>query len=314
MKLCNTSHLMELLTIIWDDEQITHAYRDAMYYQLDKVLSSYNDGRLSLQLPMLCSSALGGETEKVIPLQLAWILWYCASELLDEAEDSVLVPCETFKIDLNVSTGLLFSTSQVLARLPDYGHSYRTANIVNRECQRLLLQVCAGQHLDLIARKPTLGKTWEIATKKSGIFLSTITWAAARLLTDDLQITTAFRKIGEHLGILMQICDDLVDIWGGNLISDLATKPCSSLPVSYALSVLPSHEQSHLLQLLENAKNDDSVLTEARDIIIRSGAAVYLIVNSRKHVACVEELLLAVTIPSEGRDKLQELLKSFTYY
>src|SRR3990172_12240121 len=105
--------------------------------------------------------------------------------------------------------------------------------------------MASGQHADLVNPQPDLEQWLEIAGAKSGELFALACRCGARLATNDPARLKGFSDFGHHLGILLQILDDLEDLKPGSGVEtpDLSPKVSRSLVVAYALDVLPRSEE-----------------------------------------------------------------------
>lgn len=261
------------------------------------------------QLPELFCSGLGGRAEQTTPLAVAWQLLRYAARLLDDIEDGARA-CNAR--DLNIATGLIFSAGRALNYLEKASVAPVTATAVRDDFYATLLQIAAGQHMDLTVERPSLDTAWQIASAKSGAFTGLICWASARLATDDAEQLALCRQIGSHIGLLDQIRDDLADLWSTDEAGgDLQRAHNWGLPAAYALAVLPEDEGNHLLQLLQaesGAQAQGVRERRARELIIQSGAALYLTVQATLTYNQAIEMVDALPVPQATRDHLQRLL------
>jgi geranylgeranyl pyrophosphate synthase len=119
-----------------------------------------------------------------------------------------------------------------------------------------------------------------------------ICWSAGRLTTTAEETLAGWQKIGEILGTLDQIHDDVVDLWSREQSqTDLQAHQRWSLPLAYVMEVYPAEQKAELQQLLEQLPHSE---TQVREKIIASGAAVYLHVQTemlyRQAAALVAQL------------------------
>lgn len=113
---------------------------------------------------------------------------------------------------------------------------------------RAWLWACAGQHADLACQAGLMRldlDTWrEIALAKSGEPCAWAAWAGALVAGAGEQTLTGYRKFGRHLGVLLQVTDDLHGVWHPKGVSDL-TAGRLNLAVCYARSVVETARLKH---------------------------------------------------------------------
>lgn len=244
-------------------------------------------------MPYLVTECVGGNLAHTRPVAEAWHLLRHAARLLDDVEDGQgnawnLPPA----VATNTATGLIFRAGLALNKLEEVGVSSSTAGAIRHQFYSSLLQTCAGQHADLTHLQPTLAESWQQIHLKSGVFMGLICWSAARLATPAEETWAGWQKVGEILGTLDQIHDDVVDLWSREQsTTDLQAHQRWSLPLAYAMEVYPAEQKAELLQLLNQLPDTEKQL---REKIIASGAAVYLHVQTemlyRQAAALVAQL------------------------
>ncbi|MCB0005669.1 MAG: polyprenyl synthetase family protein [Anaerolineales bacterium] len=273
-------------------------------------------------LPWYWNQAFAGPADAVVTVAAAWRLLYTCLSLLDDLEDgdfsagkwamTELLPDAALKFPpaaLNVSTGLIAQTGLLLAGLGEDDLPAGAASDIQQAFFRTLLAMTQGQHGDLTLKEPTLDEAWQICVAKSGLWFRLGCWAGARTVTaaDDRLAQAA--TFGENLGLLIQLGDDLTDLWGGeDKQSDLLQGERWSLPVAYSMSVLPAADRAHLATLLASAGQDRDAEAAARNIVIQSGAPLFLSVKAKSCRAQAEAALSAAGLSAAAAEPLMALL------
>lgn len=270
------------------------------------------------QLSAICCEATGGTALQCLPLQLAWLLLFHATSLIDNIEDDNLQALRFYgqghthpvALDLNISTGLIFLATSALFELEQFGNSYTASHAVRRAFNERFLEVCNGQHLDLLLQTAPLETAWEITKAKSGLYMALATWSGARLMTDDEAVLHHYYQIGLCIGLLIQISDDLKDLHGDNReISDIQATNYKSLPIAYAFDVLEDERKEALTQLLSKAMTDNVAEKSARHMILESGAGLYLAVKAQEYATAAYEALAQLTMPEPQRERLAKQIE-----
>jgi len=240
-------------------------------------------------LPGLCCQAAGGDARWTDSLAAAWLLFYIAADIMDSVEDQD-EPDPWWQesgpgMAINVASGLYFSASQLLNRLYKYEATQSAAPDVTKKFLNDFLIMCSGQHRDLTNPEPSLDQYWQIAAAKSGCFFGLACQAGARLGTDELNIISSYQRYGYHLGMLIQILDDLEDFHGLQSSSTPVkwTTLKRSLPVVYALQMYSGSNERQLRQCLNDASGDNKAAEEAVALLEGSGVVVYLISEMARH-------------------------------
>jgi geranylgeranyl diphosphate synthase type I len=268
---------------------------------------------LSLRaLPTLCCQALDVQPQQTQQLSAAWNTLYTALHLLDNIEDGD-TPNQVWAAwgagpTLNFTTGLLASIGLTLDELVDLGATPQVSRALQRDFNRTILGMCAGQHDDLTLQQPTLEQCWTIAEAKSSIFFALACRSAATLAGADVERTQQFEAFGRHLGVLVQITDDISGLWSWeHASSDLGAEQRWTLPTAYAMSALGADERARLQTLLSDAASPDAE-EQARQMIIAAGAVLYLATEAQRRYHAALRLLEQMTAPSAVRETLRELL------
>jgi len=264
-------------------------------------------------LPGLCCQAAGGEARWADSLAAAWLLFYIAADIMDSVEDQD-EPDPWWQESgpgkaINVASGLFFSASQVLNSLYQYEATRSAAPDVTKKFLNDFLIMCSGQHRDLTNPEPSLDQYWEIAAAKSGYFFGLACQAGARLGTDESKIIWSYQQYGYHLGMLIQILDDLEDFHGLQN-SSTPTKWRTlkrSLPVAYALQMYSGSKERQLRKCLNDASGDNKAAEKAIALLEGSGVVIYLLSEMARHRSqAIENLEQAKPTPAAA-----EFLETF---
>ncbi|HEY0602718.1 MAG TPA: polyprenyl synthetase family protein [Herpetosiphonaceae bacterium] len=265
----------------------------------------------------LCCLAYGGDRRSCEQVAVAWNLLYTALYLLDGVEDGDLSagPWAQWGTGaaINLSTGLLATTGALLSQLEGAGVGVAIAQRVRADFYHTLLKMTAGQHHDLTRGEPTLEQCWQIVGAKSGELFGLACQAGALLAGADERLAVSCKEFGQMLGILIQIGDDLDDLWSRpGASSDLVAGDRWKLPVAYAMTVLPPTQREQLRNLLLAAPGDESAEAEARSCVLSAGAALYLAAEARCLYERAGRMLYEAMPESAYRAGLLRLLDQYT--
>lgn len=307
------------LESVWAAAEIDAAYAAILRTIIQPRLSVelHPDTAALTDLVELCCLAQGGDRRSCEHFAVAWNLLYTALYLLDGVEDGDLSagPWSQWGAGaaINLSTGLLATTGGLLSRLEDAGVSAAIGRRVRADFYHTLLRMTAGQHHDLTRSEPTLEECWRIAEAKSGDLFGLACQAGALLAGADEQRAVGCKEFGQILGVLIQIGDDLDDLWSRpGKASDLLAGDRWRLPVAYAMEVLPPTEREQLRNLLLAAPADESAEAEARSCVLSAGAALYLATEARRLYERASRTLYQSVPESACRDGLLRLLDQYT--
>jgi geranylgeranyl pyrophosphate synthase len=260
-------------------------------------------------LPGLCCHAAGGDPRDADEFSAAWLLYYLAAHIMDHVEDQD-APEEWWQgsspgVAINVASGLYFTASLLLAGLHEKEQTRGFAGELIREFYNGFLVMCSGQGRELTQPEPSLAQYWEDTQARSGVFFSMACRLGARLALAEGEKLHHYGEFGRQVGILIQILDDLEEYQrsSGKLIRQPYKVLRRSLPVIYALDVLPSQDAARLRQSLQDALQDDLAAEQAYRIIEESGVVVYLLAEIDRHSALARESLdKASPLPQAARE------------
>lgn len=259
-----------------------------------------------LLLPSLCCEAAGGKPERTVGAAAAWVLLYTAAHLLDDVEDGDIT--DDSAPTINVATGLIFTALQTLTDLRRSEIADQTVLQVIDEFTEVVLKMCGSQHADLVEVNPSLERCWKIGEAKSGAWFALGCRTGAILADTTDELIECYSQFGYHLGMLVQISDDLRGIWAlDGKRSDLAARKWT-LPVAYTWEVTPPATRERLLGWLAKAPRDPAAEAGARGLIEECGAPLYLTVEAERHHRRAEATLRAATPVESVRDQLTDLL------
>jgi geranylgeranyl diphosphate synthase type I len=265
-----------------------------------------------LLFPVLCAQAAGGDPKPAKDIAAAWALLYTSAHILDKIEDNEAA--SWMKVagtgpSVNIATGLITSAFGALISLYSSSLECDTVTEIITDFQQTILRMCGGQHIDLTCSKPTLDECWNIAELKSGSFFALACRSGARLATNDRSNTKHYSSFGHHLGMMIQIGDDVAGIWGvKSENSDFTSGDNWSLPIAYAMEVAGAEDQSLLLECLKARDPHKEKVSEAIDMLERIGALVYLYTKMEWHRGETKNSLLKANPEPSARDLLLGLL------
>ena len=197
----------------WAEQSLHFRYANALQEALQETIdctSALATSNASLTaMPELCCRAVADLlTEGITQVTAAWLLYYTAARLLDAVADNKAFSPD-LGVTINLAAGLIVSAGELLCRLPDAASS----EAIREMFADAVLAMCSGQHLALVSATMPLQMCWRLAELRSGVFFAAAAWAGARLGTLDETRLTLLKRYGHELGMLLQIGDDLKDLW-----------------------------------------------------------------------------------------------------
>lgn len=248
----------------------------------------------------------------------AWLLFYVAAHMMDKVEDQD-VPAGPWSqggpgVSINIASGLYFTASWLLNGLYEQAGSLTFASDVNEAFYRSFLVMCGGQQRDLVQPAPTLSQYWGNASDKSGVFFSMACRLGARFGTTDQALLDSYADFGKDIGILIQVLDDLEDFQESGMgFSEVTFQVLRrSLPVIYALEVLPGQEAAQLIEELQQAEQAE-MARAAYERIENSGASFYIITEMERLRGRARSSLERAHPNQPAEARLMGLLEELTY-
>jgi geranylgeranyl pyrophosphate synthase len=265
-------------------------------------------------LPGLCCQATGGDVELADPVAAAWMVFYLAAHIMDSIQDNDVPDPWWAKVGpgsaINVASGLFFTANTILFEMFNQAYDPQDIRRVIDDFSHYLLLMCDGQHHDLNDKNVSLENFWEISSRKSGSFFTLACQSGARLATKQINRIAEFGRFGYHLGMIIQVLDEMED-WhvlttGGDTSG--IKKLSSSLPILYTFHVVPEAIQFDLKKKIEEFTKDAKVVDDIVCEVNRNGATVYILTELERHNHLARTALQnAEPEPSAG-DKLLSLL------
>jgi len=242
-----------------------------------------------MHLPNLCCQAAGGEPFWADEITAAWLLFYIGAHIMDSIED-LDMPDEWWDLQgsgvaLNVASAFFFSASTLLNEYYQHERTHRIANPVITDFNIGFLRMCQGQHFDLVTKRPTLQQYWETVGAKSGTFFSIASRSGASLATRDDSRIESFSRFGYHLGILIQMLDDLEDLDSNNLIGLISNRAqvYSTLPFVYAMEVSDQDERQQINSYIDSESFDEQLASELIRLLDELGTGIFIHAEMQKH-------------------------------
>ncbi len=159
-----------------------------------------------------------------------------------------------------------------------------------------------------LAEGSEIQRYWQIVAAKSGAFFELGCRAGALLGDVAEEDTTPYAEYGRHLGLLIQIANDLAGLLDEDGSSDLIhRKP--TLPVIYAFSVAPEPQAEQLRRAWTAGAHDAQARREVRRLVIELGAPQYVFVEAERHYRRARQALEQTGGQPDALDQLAEILK-----
>ena len=253
--------------------------------------------------PAACSEAVGGNMSDSYDIAASMLAAAMSMRILDDLEDGDKTESLYHKIGVartlnyvdayrTLGYKILVARSQTSARYLKIMEEFTTCYLI----------VLAGQDRDLMPFNINWEEAWKTIEMKTAYIHATAACLGAMAATDNEVWIQACKKYGYHLGLAIQLFNDMDGIWspeGG--MSDLQQGKIT-LPVLYALQC--EHEDREELTQILYANQVSQNVNRIKEILEKVEAKEYLIWSALKQR---ESGLEAIRIlpESDGRDILE---------
>ena len=202
-------------------------------------------------LVLLTTQAAGGEWQNALPAAAAVELIHNFSLIHDDIEDNSLLrrgrPTLWTKwgVPLAINTGDAMFTLAHMSIMDVEKHTNKHITLkAVKTLQTTCLRLTQGQHLDITyedQQELPVDSYWPMIQGKTAALISACTEIGALIAEVDKVKRDAYRRFGRDLGLVFQLVDDILGIWGDTIkigksnASDLVAGK-KSLPVLYGLA------------------------------------------------------------------------------
>lgn len=300
----------ERLNLALGKIEMTATYRELMLSVVARFLEAQCNKagarKAFALLPSLCCEACGALPERSVGVTTAWFLLQISAHLLDKVEDEELDRIGSIKMGVgvvtNLTTGMIFVAQWILNHLELDCVDASAAWDIQRAFHETVLSVCSGQHMDLSIPLPDLETCWQIAEAKSGAAFSLACYTGARLATNRTDVLNGLEKFGRHLGTIVQISDDLEDIWDMNQLG--STRRIDKTLVGAYLNYVDPKASINPGDLF-----CDSDHGQLQQKVIRNGSALYLQLEALKYAGMAENELKRLDLPDSPLSELLTIIR-----
>jgi geranylgeranyl diphosphate synthase type I len=199
---------------------------------------------------LLSCRVVGGNTSQAMPAAAAIELVHNFSLIHDDVEDAsderhhrpTVWKLWGQSQAINTGDAMLALAYLALAGLKKTGIADKKIVECTKVLTRACLELCEGQYLDIEYEDRldiTVDDYVEMAAGKTAALFAAATSLGAYLGSEDTQLVDSFRSFGRELGMVFQIHDDILGIWGGReTVGKSADDICQrkkTLPVAFGL-------------------------------------------------------------------------------
>jgi geranylgeranyl diphosphate synthase type I len=253
-------------------------------------------------LPLASCRAVGGDAEDAVYVTAALLAFSVAMRLYDDVEDqdrptglwAKVGPARAYNFG---STAHVLSFD-ILSKAPLAHNRFRAINQLFIDS---FYNLAAGQDRDLARATMTIEDYWLTIEMKTGAAFALACACGAMTGTEDPSLIEGCRHFGHHVGLTLQIFNDMDSIWHPSGITDTQQGKVT-LPLLYAMSLdHPGRNELisyvHEKQVAFNAERIKTILdeTDTRNFLL------WAALKER------EQALEALSIcpENEGKDTLQ---------
>jgi len=241
-------------------------------------------------LCLLSCEAVGGDTSQAIPAAAAIELIHNFSLIHDDIEDASYERHHrptVWKLwgqsqAINAGDAMFTLAYLALLRLKEKGIADEKITNCAEMLSLACLELCEGQYLD-VEYEDRLDITVEdyidMAAKKTAALFAVSTCLGAYLGSEDSKLVDLFHLFGRELGMVFQIHDDILGIWGaedtvGKSAGDICQRK-KTLPVAYGLQNSEGAARKSLGKFYSQKSIRGEAIKEVTKILDKLGARNY---------------------------------------
>ncbi|MCY3959387.1 MAG: polyprenyl synthetase family protein [Chloroflexi bacterium] len=271
-------------------------------------------------LCLLMCEALGGDLEAALPaaagLELLHNFTLVHDDVMDDDETRRHRPTVwvVWGRAQAIDAGDLLHVLATLSVLRSGGNgasdtlAKNAAEVVTEGCRR----VTEGQHLDIAfetAPNVSVAEYLDMIARKSAALLAVAFELGAIFAGNDPATRAACRAYGRELGIVFQIRDDVLGIWGdpavtGKPVGADIRKRKKTLPVIHALETADSSDRARLRAMFSDGSVPPDVVP-TMTILDRAGSRRFTEEQIRNHAKLASQALARLPVNAWGRRNLE---------
>ncbi|MEQ8997194.1 MAG: polyprenyl synthetase family protein [Coleofasciculus sp. B1-GNL1-01] len=256
-------------------------------------------------LPLASCQAVDGEAKEAIHVCAALLALGLCLRILDDLEDQDRDGQLWKEVGAtrawNYASAIHILSFEILSKAslePKIFHK------INQSYIDAFFRISVGQDRELVGTTRTVEDYWLTVEMKSAGFVATACATGAMVGTDNPELIQSCGAFGHHLGLALQILNDMESIWQPDGITDLKQGKIT-LPLLYGLESHHS-ERDELLSLV----TDNEIATHAeriKEILDKIDTKSFLIWAALKER---EQALEAIKIcpNAEGREVLESYI------
>jgi geranylgeranyl diphosphate synthase type I len=256
-------------------------------------------------LPLICCQAINGNAKDAVPVSAALIAAEVCVRICDDLEDKDR-PGQLWQEvgearAWNYASAIYILPFEILSKAPFPPQLFHR---VNQLFIDTFFYLAAGQDRDLAGATTTIEDYWQTIELKTAKAYSAACTSGAMVGTENPELIQACGTFGHHVGLAIQIFNDMESIWQPNGITDLKQGKIT-LPLLYGLQA-QHPERDELLSLVTD--HDIAIHAERiKEILDNIDTKSFLIWAALKER---EQALEAIKIcpNAEGREVLESYI------
>lgn len=278
--------------------------------------------------PTLClwaCQAMGGDWRTALPAAAALELAHNFSLVHDDIQDGDIERRHRPTVwslwgqpqAINAGDSLLILARLVMLRLQERGVAPAKVVEACRVLDEACLTMIEGQCLDISfedEREVSVEAYLDMIAKKTGALLGASLRLGALLAIDDEPQVKRLARCGHLLGLVFQIRDDILGVWGA---ADVTGKPVAadirrrkkSLPVVYAMSVAQAEEREQLLRVYSQGTPGDEEVSTVLQLLDSHKAYDYCQQMAQEHIEQALAELAPVDIEPTARQEFEAVAR-----
>jgi len=278
--------------------------------------------RLRGVLPLLVSELLGGDPARAVPFGAACEMLHNATLVHDDLQDEDThrrgQPAVWTRFGaaqaINLGDAMFYYTLMLIRRIDG------TAELRERLYERTMLDTLAvidGQEREFFLKtmpSPSLEAYFQMVDGKTSALMALAVSGGAMLAGASTRTVEALREMAHHLGILFQVQDDVLDIYGDKgreRAGEDVAEGKRSLLVVHALRALPTPQRARLLEILDRPRDatTTALIAEVVEHFEVAGALPFALAEIERRRAAAVEAAERTEVPALAplADALAEL-------
>ena len=239
-------------------------------------------------LCLLASEATGGTVASALPAAVSLELIHNFSLIHDDIQDgdetrhhrATLWAVWGEPKALVAGNGLRVIADRCLGTLVEEGVSFSVALEVQGVLTEAYLRMIEGQYLDLeYEGRPDIGlqSYLDMISRKTGALISCSLVLGSLIGSGDPSVVRSFRSCGRSLGMVFQIRDDVLGVWGdeestGKPVGADIRRKKNTFPIVYAMSRAEGADKKALRDIYGASNVGDEEVAVALEVLENVGA------------------------------------------